>query len=97
MLSIQQHRAMNAQYANETFEWAVVQIWLDGRWRDFSRTDIGNAKCFVERQPQRKYRVVDWLTKEEINLNSFFMLRDDEGDGAGHLHAPTHQIPYPKH
>jgi hypothetical protein len=73
MLSIQQHKLLNSKYGTETLETALVQMKSKSglSWMDFSRTTIESAQAFIKgaaRDPSG-WRVVDWITREEININ----------------------------
>ena len=80
MISIQQHQVLNAKYADETSNTALVQVfgearWEPGsfRWMDYARYTIEQARQIVNGKniaEPGKWRVVDWITREEINLES---------------------------
>lgn len=81
MISIQQHLAKNAEFIAQGTETVLAQIMVEphheyllrtgkklGDWVDYSRTTVEGYLNY--REPGM--RAVDWLTKEEINMDSHF-------------------------
>lgn len=52
-------------------ETVVVQVKLDGEWRDYARCTPGEAVDFLEHARYgtvgREYRAVDWITKRPLS------------------------------
>jgi hypothetical protein len=75
MQTLMEHKHKNRQYANETTETVVIQVNSEvGRWSDYSRCTVEQALAFMERKVRNgaaeRWRAVDWITKEEIALQS---------------------------
>lgn len=81
MISIQQHLAKNARHIEQGTDTVLAQIQLEerhdlkffpgkkvGDWVDYSRTTIEGYLNY--REPGM--RAVDWITKEEINMDSHY-------------------------
>lgn len=51
---------------NPDQENVVTQIWLDGKWQDYVRSTIAQARRHIAVNTPGKFRMVDWIWKDVI-------------------------------